>query len=200
MPFIPIPDVAYLKAGLKVGSLVGSIGLYFRKTGYVPNDVEELLDFAEDTFVTELMYPLCDDVKAYELTVQDMRTEEGQVWVRDIDIIGGSGTGENPLIFGAAVVVSFYGEGRGPWNRGRNYVPGMTEGTVDEADVQQAIADDLVLAYNKLLTPGAPGWAWVIASRHYKGAPRLVAVTTPVQRVRVRDLRLGFQRRRVPRR
>lgn len=92
--------------------------------------------------------------------------------------------------------------------RGRVFVPGLTDGSmsnVGENLVSATTAAHLVAAYNNLITlvAGATiaGWtsqAVVIVSYSTNKAPRITAQQTPATTFGYHDLFLDFQRRRAP--
>lgn len=200
MPFIPIPDVAEVKIFAAIGNLKASFRLYFQRAGFTIDDGNDLLDFIEEDFLAleNLPYSIDDSWKFDRLYLTDMRTQDGFVIDRPIDI-DGDHFGSTPTVATAAYCITFKAAGRGKWNRGRNYVPGLAEDFTDEQDIQPAYVLRVVDAYKRLLNPGPANWLWVVVSRFKDKQPRAVGVSAPVATVLCRDNRIVTQRRRVRR-
>lgn len=100
----------------------------------------------------------------------------------------------------STITISFRTEGRGRSSRGRNYAVGLVEPIlgVGGQTVLQSFADDLVAAYNVLLTPPATDWTWSIVSFYVNGLARAEGLVIPVQAATVVNLDLDSQRRRLP--
>lgn len=201
MAFLRIPDTVLVRLYLKtaVAELTASISLYFHRVDYTEEDMEDLLSDLEDTFVTDLMLPLCDDYTAYLLEAYDMNSVDGLKVTRVLDMSGGSPGTETPVSPALCCVVSFRGNKRGKWNAGRNFIPGLYESKVDQVDISTELSDPILLAYVRLIEQPPSGWTWVIASRYFEKEKRTVGVVTPVKAALVRSQRFGVQRRRAQR-
>jgi hypothetical protein len=201
MAFIKVPNCVFVRIRLvtAVAGLEATIGLWFQKTNFIQDDMQDLADHLEANFVADLMTPLCDDYTANLISVYDMTDVEGLVVHKEIDIDGGSTPTDTPLSPANCLVVSFYGDKRGKWNQGRNYVAGLTEQGSDQVDVGQTTADDILAAYQTLIDDPPTGWTWCVVSRYFDKQPRVEGVANPVNSVIYRNRRFGFQRRRARR-
>lgn len=87
--------------------------------------------------------------------------------------------------------------------RGRNYVPGITEGNSTGSQVASANANGILTAYNGLqayvaANAFAATWTWVVVSTRAGGVDRAAGVTTPITSAILVDYVVDSQRRRLP--
>jgi hypothetical protein len=102
-----------------------------------------------------------------------------------------------------ALCVSFRTALSGRSFRGRNYVPGITEGNTSGSTIAAANANGIALAYNNLQTYlntniFGLAWTWVVVSTRSGNADRASGVTTPVTSAILVDYVVDSQRRRLP--
>jgi hypothetical protein len=199
--FIPVPNTVFVRIRLvtAVAALEATIGLWFSKTNFTQSDMEDLADHLALNFCDDLMSGLCDDYTANLITVYDMRTIDGYVHHKTIDIDGGSATEDTPISPAQCCVVTFNADKRGKWNAGRNYVPGLTEQDCDQVDIGSTTTTAILAAYQSLIDDPPTGWTWVVCSRYFNKLPREEGVTNPVSTTQIRSSRFGFQRRRAQR-
>lgn len=103
------------------------------------------------------------------------------------------------LPFNCAFCISFRTAFRGRSGRGRNYVPGLTEGDQSGSIVTSARSTALVNAYALLIGAGTftPGLQWVVVSRFTNKLPRPQALVRPIMNVLAVDSIMDSQRRRL---
>jgi hypothetical protein len=197
--FIPVPNVVKVKLTLTINTLVSSISLYFERQSFTYADMETLSDNLVLGFCPDLMDALCDDYKMTQIDLWDLNSVDGYHISNGLDIDGGSDPGATPVSPAQTCVVSYYAARRGKWNAGRNFVPGLFEGQVDETDIQGGLANAILAPYLALIEDPPTGWVWVTVSRYLDRQARAVGVSSPVVSAVVRSNRFGFQRRRAAR-
>lgn len=193
--FVPIPDVCKAVVGATTGARDWSFSLYFAQPGFDSVDMQSLAEYLEDTWLVNLADELSDNTKIKQLTLYDMRSEDGDKLVTALDI-DGTAIGV-PASVASACVVTYYASKRGPWNRGRSYITGINEEAIDEYTVTQGKADGIRDVFKELLTEIIAGWTWVVVSTYKANEKRLEGVWAPVISAIVRNLVLGTQRRRL---
>jgi hypothetical protein len=197
MPFQPVPDCAHVRITMLTGELDASINLAFAKPGFVSADLATLIDHLEANFLNSLKPAINGNYTFEHIYAWDLSAVDGYKSEKDISIAG-TGSG-NPVSPALATVVSFYGNKRGKWNQGRNFLPGLGEDHVDQTDIQAVITTGIRGAYETLITNPPTGWQWVVVSRYLNGAKRTNGVYIAVESVVVRSGRFGVQRRRTDR-
>jgi hypothetical protein len=102
--------------------------------------------------------------------------------------------------FNVSLCFSFRTAGRGRTSRGRNYVPGLTEGKVNGNGILSSYFTPATAAYTTLIGAGTftPGLQWCVVSRHFNGVPRTSALVQPITSVVLVDQIIDSQRRRLP--
>jgi hypothetical protein len=199
MDFIPIPKTVLVRFHLVTGALKASFGLFFTRDDFTVEDMTALLGNLETGFCADLMDPLNDDYNMNLLEAYDMTTVDGYKVTHEVNIDGGVSGENTPVSPALCCVVTFKGNRRGKWNAGRNFVPGLSEQSVDQVDIQQGVVDAIQGAYANLISDPPEGWVWVIASRYLDKEKRTEGVTTPVYSTQVRSNRFGVQKRRAGR-
>jgi hypothetical protein len=197
--FIPIPHTVMVRFHLVTGALKASFSLFFTRDDFTVQDITDLLTSLEGGFCADVMSPLCDDYNMNLLEAWDMTAVDGYKVTHEVDIDGGTSPENTPVSPALCCVVTFKGNRRGKWNAGRNFVPGLSEQSVDQVDIQQGVADAIQSAYASLISDPPEGWVWVIASRYFEKEKRAEGVTTPVYSTQVRSNRFGVQKRRAAR-
>jgi len=101
------------------------------------------------------------------------------------------------------MAVSFRTGLAGRSNRGRNYVPCLTNSEVTGNVIDGAFIANVIAAYAQLVFPAnvgviPGGWEWVVLSRFSGGVERTVGVFTEITSVTVADNIVDSQRRRLP--
>lgn len=107
--------------------------------------------------------------------------------------------GSDSLPNNCALCVSFRTNARGKSSRGRNYLCGIPEASVNGSIIDNTVIAAAVAAYTELRTGGILGiFQWVVCSRFTGGAPRTEGLTRPVTGELVTNPAIASQRRRRP--
>lgn len=200
MTFQAVPDTIQTEIIFSCpGGIVSENILYWKKSGYIEDDVEELA-IAIDSWCGTVWRELVASNVLY------LRTEaKGLASITDSQFIKntGSGVGAQPateLPNEVAFVVSFRSAFTGRSARGRIYLPPPSAEDMDDTNhVTAMYADAASSAYDTLRSDMAvAGFTQVIVSRYTLGAKRPVAVTFDVQNALYTDLLVDSQRGRKP--
>jgi hypothetical protein len=98
-----------------------------------------------------------------------------------------------------ALVISFRTAARGRGARGRNYVAGLPQSTLNSNDYDTSTVNALQTAYNSLIGVAADaGWEWVVVSHYDNKVPRIAGLGRPVISALCVDPTVDSQRRRAP--
>jgi hypothetical protein len=98
-----------------------------------------------------------------------------------------------------ALCVSFRTSARGRGARGRNYISGLPQSTLNSNDFDTAVVNAITTAYNSLIGAAADaGWEWVVVSQVEDGVPRIAGLARPVIAALCVDATVDSQRRRSP--
>lgn len=97
-----------------------------------------------------------------------------------------------------AICVSIRTIGRGRSSRGRNFVGGLPENTVDGNTVLPGTITLIETAYQSLRgLPFSDAWEQVVVSRYFNGAPRVAGIAQQVTSCRIVDPYVDSMRRRL---
>lgn len=200
MPFIPIPDTALVKIrALWDGQRVENTLYFTREVGSWNETLLTALAAAIGTWWVDNMLPaLAASYIVNSIVVQDLNAEAGAI-VEDFahsGTPGEDGTGSMPN--NVSWVVKFVTGLSGRSFRGRNYIPGLTRGTVTGDYVALSFADGIKSIYEMLLDSFFADTAWTVVSRQENLTPRTVGVATKVTSVGYTDLVVDSRRRRLP--
>jgi len=202
MAFIPVSDTAQVRIEGRVDNQQTINDLYFRhSTGAIAQADIQALASAMATWYGGSMCPLLNEAwQGVATHARDLSSELG--FVADQSMVGTNGTvtGEaapNNCTMSVSIRSAFPGRSF----RGRNYVPVLTNSQVTGNNIDADWAQSVVDAYALLLFGGGAlpgGWVWVVVSRFSGGLPRPDGVFSEVFSVRVVDLVVDSQRRRLP--
>jgi len=200
MPFVPVADTVLaemrmLLYGQKVENTLG-----FRLIG--GSGIPEATELANALIVwwtTFYSVPLSVDLSLREVTITDLATATGYSYTQAAPTPNPTGDVNAPGLPGSvAACVSFRTNNRGRSFRGRNYVPGICEASVQGNTIDNTAVTGIVAAYNQLVGGGiASPWEFVVISRFANNAPRAAGVATPVSAVVMVDNNVDSQRRRL---
>lgn len=200
MAFVPVPNVVMAEIRSEYLSQRVENTLYFRFAG--PPETTDLATLAEnlrDWWTTGPRAALGANMFLREVYLTLLTTETSPTYSLVVTgDPGGPAVGE-ATPGSVALCVSFRTSGRGRSSRGRNYVCGFTEAQVNGNFILQSAVDEVVDAYNLLLTNdvNSNGWTWVVVSRFTGGAPRTTGVFAPVTAAVAVDNAVDSQRRRL---
>jgi len=202
MTFIPVENCAHV---LIQGSLFGQQvdnDLYFRHTTG-PIAASDLVTLATDigSWWTTTIVPLLNEqYTAIFARARDLTTQFGFSSEVSLGATAGGVTGESAPN-NCTMAVSFRTAFVGRSNRGRNYVPVLTNSQVTDNTIDAGFATDIVNGYALLIAGGGAtpaGWTWVVVSRFNAGLPRVAGVFNEIFTVLTTDLIVDSQRRRLP--
>jgi len=201
MAFIPVENTAHVRIENRVDGQQVINDLYFRhSTGAIAAADLLALVTAIGSWFTGTYLPLLNIAcVAVAVHGRDLTTVIGST--ADVGITGEGGVDQEAAPNNCTMAVSFRTSLSGRSNRGRNYVPCLSNGEVTGNNISSTFATDVVNAYSELLFGGGAlpaGWVWVVVSRFTAGAPRVVGTFQEVFSVLVTDLIVDSQRRRLP--
>lgn len=173
---------------------------FFNSDGFSPVELDDLAEAVYTWWHDSLAAVQSTDVKFSEVLVRSLdfaQPYEGS-FTPPSAATGSIATEAMPG--NVTLSVSFRSGATGRSNRGRNYMVGIPRSQVEGAIADAGYGDDVVAAYTALLGEGAlpAGWQWVIVSRFLDKVQRDPGVTIAVNSVRLVDLIVDSQRRRLP--
>lgn len=200
MAFVPFPNTAlfevlYLSDGQRVENT-----LYFDlEGGWTSGDLESMCAALLDYWTANMIPLQSNQVTLLGVEGTALDSSEGAFGAvyAPTPVVGGHTADVEPnnVTFAITFFTGFQGRSR----RGRNFWIGIPVDNVSLSEVGSSYIADVLEAYTGIVTgiPSATG-DWVVASRFTDGAARVVGLTTPVAGVRVADLVVDSQRRRLP--
>jgi hypothetical protein len=175
--------------------------LYFGASGSITPTNMETLAAALATWWGDNYAPaISDDVSLQAVRVTDLSNEEAPSIEYNTSLpIPGENTSPS-LPNNCALCVSFRTANRGRTARGRNYIVGLCENQTTNSQVDAGVPDFFTDAYSLLIGAGTfvTGYQWCVVSRYFQGIPRVSGIARPVTGVRVVDMVIDSQRRRLP--
>ena len=207
MPFVPVPNTVLAELRMLYDSQKVENTLWFDLGAAPDTTTMEALAGGLLSWWTDEYAPLCSvGVQLREVCITDMSSATGPQVIQAATTgnVGLNTSAAKPS--SAALTVSFRTASRGRSFRGRNYVLGLTQDSLNLNTVTDVFANACVAAYSALLPAGTaehPG-TWVVASRFSgvdadkKPIPRVTGIATPITQVSVVDKTVDSQRRRLP--
>lgn len=147
--------------------------------------------WAEDT----LMPVISTDVTLDSIEVKGLDLEAPAFAGGFSGISGGELQASEPL--SVTCCVSFRSGFSGRNFRGRNYVSGLPVGDVLGNTINTSFTDDLLAAYNALLTAEPTGFNWVVVSRYTDNLLRPFGVFTAIQSVAITSNKVTTMKSRI---
>lgn len=202
MPFVPVPDCVQCKIEGRIDGQQTINDLYFRSTTGPRSaaDVQALSD-AIAIWYGDTMAPLLNEGwSAVRVTSMGLSSPTPFVAESTMTGVVGGVSGE-AAPNNCTMCVSFRTGLGGRSNRGRNYVPCLTNSQVVGNLIDAGWAADIVAGYNALVFPTSvlpSGWIWVVVSRVSGGVERVEGVFHEVFSCLVGDLIVDSMRTRLP--
>lgn len=201
MAFIPVENTAQVRMEGRVDNQQVINDLYFRHTtgAIAAADLLALNTAISSWNVGQLMTILNEAYSGVACHARDLTTAIG--FTSDVPMSGTGGVSGEAAPNNCTMAVSFRTSLSGRSNRGRNYVPCLTNSQVTGNNIDTTWAQSVVDAYAQLLFGGGAlpaGWVWVVVSRFTGGLPRVAGTFQEVFSVLVTDLVVDSQRRRLP--
>lgn len=196
MTFVPFPNTVSLTHRFTWNSQEVSFGIHLSRAGYTPANAQLLADDAGASWLLELATQQVDKLVADVVTVQDL-SEQGAPNYENPDVIGE--TGEilsDGVPNNTSLLISHRTADTGRSARGRTYMPGMNEGSVEDGLPTNAALiawSSIWAAY--IVDVEFQGWTFVVAQRMEDGVPLGTGVTREVTD-EIFPVRLGTQRLR----
>jgi len=204
MPFVPFEDCVQLTIEGHVDGQLTINDLAFRSSigPRSAADVFQLANAVGQWYIGFMVTLLNEAWIGSRVTAKGLTNQNGLT--AEVSLLGNDGaiTGE-AAPNNCSMCVSFRTGAAGRSNRGRNYIPVLTNSQVSGNMIDSAWAADVVAAYAMLTFPASVdvlpgGWIWVVLSRFSGGVERTVGQFTEINNVLVSDLVVDSQRRRLP--
>lgn len=199
MPFQPTTDGALAILHWSFGNVLFTNHLWFSQSDF---DASDLTALATALYVapsgglssTWSLLLTLENVEAI-----DMRSEGAES--RQIGDGSVAGVNDNnPLPLSMALVVTLRTLRRGRAYRGRLYMAGYTEASMDTGVwIQDTITKTLSYIEQLEIAAEALGWTFGVRSGQLDGVPRAAGIITPIVAREVRSPQVGHQRSRVKR-
>lgn len=199
MAFIPTPDgaMAVLVWGDELHQWTNT--LWYQKVGFEETDLSTLAAAIPTKFSAAYLNAINEAWELKEVRVYDMRTSTGKVVSVFPTDKNGTATGGG-LPYAAALVVTLRTAYRGRSRRGRIYLGGADESSLDAGAFLPAFASNAEGVLEGLMDPvPLDDWTLCIHSTQEDGVPTTFGRMWPVTDAQVRSLRPGTQRRRADR-
>lgn len=197
--FVPVPNVIQLRVQATyldqpVENVFHALAV---EAPYNAAGAINLATAVRDTWVASVLPPLninyiCQQVRA----IGQGSETDFSVTVPFVGAPAGSNATE-PMSGQSAFVLTARTNKRGPWNRGRSYLAGLSDSECEGNFVSQAFANAALAGYQAVrATIVATGYVPVVVSREYQGAPRTIGLSELLTLWNVRSLRIRTQRGR----
>lgn len=201
MAFVPVPNTVMVEVIYEWGGQTCENTLYYTSTtGVTETSINDLLATINAYIQAEILPLLSNTIQLVRLigTLLDAVDSIAVTLNVSPPVVGGDAAESLP--YNAAYAVSFLTTKRGRSFRGRNYVPGLTIGSVAPGSiVDGAFRSAIVAAYDGLRgVAGDDGWSMSVVSRVSDGAPRVTGIATQVSAVTTFDNVVDSMRRRLP--
>lgn len=201
MAFIPVPEVVEAQLFYQDAGQTCMNTLYFNAGGTPAlGDMQTLANSIQAWYNAAMADFISDQCALVKVVITDLGSQFGQQVV-DISTITGQVTTEQAPN-NVAPCISFRSQFRGRSFRGRNYIVGVPNASIDVNTLDPTWMTNIASAYGQMLPGGGfafPGlYEWVVVSRYTNGGPRTTGIFTAVQSVGFTDNVVDSQRRRLP--
>lgn len=198
MAFVPNSTVAMAVMIYETSSTQWTNTLYFENPGgFDASLLETLTDNLLNWSSNYIMPELPSDTALIGCTAYSLASLEAPLFANTLPAPVPGTDGISSAALNVALAVSFRTAVRGRTGRGRNYIAGMSETRVGPNTFTVSWADAVVLAYDRLRSPGDAGFNWGVYSRFLNKAPRANGAFFDITSVQVSDYKVDTQRRRV---
>ena len=200
MVFVPASNVLQVEVrGSLNGVPVECVQYHQFGSAITTPDVDDLFDWYDTVFLPDYLDPLGIEYKVGELYGTDLTTSSSPTYSLVFSPQREGAVAAAALPGNVASCISFRTAGRGRSSRGRNYVPGLPEGSVTGNGMDLTMVNALVAAYELMLGGGTypAGWEWVVLSRFLLGIPRVAALAQTITDVLSTNLTVESQRGRL---
>jgi hypothetical protein len=196
MAFQAVPDAAEVVLVFGSSAYEFTNTLWVTRPGFIEAEMTSLAVAIDNAWLTLVTKPLSSAYRLKQVAVYDQR-EDGAPVIRYNNAAGtGSHAGEI-ADRQSAMVVTLRTSVRGRSGRGRLFLGGWTEGTMQAGEFQAANVTQVttwIAALAAAITN--QGWVWSVCSRRHDNAARPVPLTFPITSFEVRSALPGSQNRR----
>lgn len=200
MVYIPAENTLQVELrGLLFGQDVETVQYFQRADTIETAEVAALFDWYEGFFIPAIRPQATADFTWDEIYATDLTTESSPTYARVLSpAIAGTAAGA-AMPGSVACCISFRTNARGRSARGRNYFAGLGEPSVTGNNIAIGSINVLVAAYELMLGGGSfpSGWNWVVVSRYFNKAARIVALVREIVDVISTDIEVDSQRGRL---
>jgi len=206
MPFVPVPDTIEVDVNYLLDAQIVQNTMYFHSdTGWDAASISAWLTEMKDLISSDLMPFLSSALELFELVgkLLDAASSISATVSLSTPV---SGSDINSMLpNNATYTISFRTGLSGRSFRGRNYVPGLTSGSVSQNVIDSTTRTGILDFYTTLAALAvSEGYEMVVVSR-YSGVdvngdpiPRVTGVATPIVSFGTADFTVDSQRRRLP--
>lgn len=199
MVFVPFVGVCRAVIGQTLLGEEISNTMWFKKDGYTFTDQQILAGVLWTAWASEVMPLMSSALALLRVQVYDMTSESAPVAIQTSTPVLGTSTAD-PVPPHTAMVVTLRTAGRGRSARGRLFISGFSEASIDGGEFPQAVRDTVVEAIENVHAAAAvEGWTAVIAQQWAEGSQLSQGFTRDITAVEVRNGIPGTMRRRLGR-
>lgn len=200
MAYVPVEDTVQAELVFEWNGEIVENTLYFLKVGgWTTSGLTTLASSLAAWWIDELAVGLTSELLLTDVKVTDLSTQFAPSITYPVSPPEAGDILTDSVPNNVAVVVSFRTDARGRSFRGRNYVPGLPESSVNGSTLIDTIDTFFVNAYTALGdVETTNSCVHVVVSRETLGAPRVAGLATQVTSYQC-DRIVRTQRRRLPR-
>jgi hypothetical protein len=199
MTFVPAPGVVQVNQRATLFNQQIENVHYF-ELGSAPDAaaIQQAADDARDEWIAQMLPVLTEDYIYREAYVTDLTSETAPAATSvPASLTTGDGTSDSAP-GSVTLCLSLRTSGRGRSSRGRQYISGISEGSIIDNAWDATKAQSVVQAFAEYQAQMATkGYALVVLSRIQNAAPRDQGLAQPVTSILVTDLFIDSQRRRL---
>lgn len=198
MAFIPFVGVVRAVIGQTLVGEPFSNTLWFAKDGYTFADQQILAGVLWSAWASEIAPLMCSQWNLVRVQVYDMTNPNAPVATQSAEAVPGVGA-TDPIPQHSACVVTLRTAGRGRSARGRIFLAGFGEGSIDLGEFVPSVVQNVVEAIEDVAAAAAAeGWTHVVAQQYAEGQPLAQGFSRPVTAYEVRSGIPGTMRKRLP--
>lgn len=201
MAFISVPNVCQFNLRASVNGVPIENVFHLKKGDETAWSLPDIIGAAEEmgsAWQAEMLPVLAGGYQARTVYARDLTTEAGLVYEASF-AADAFGTASGETMPGSVAVCITHRTGlAGRSYRGRTYISGMSELSVNGNNIVTGFAATLItnfIAFKDLVVDA--GYVWGIVSRYHNLAPRAVGIFTRITASTLRDTRVDTQRRRL---
>jgi hypothetical protein len=199
MSFVPAPGVLQVNQRATLyGQQIENV--HYFELGFPPDPagVQQAAYDARDNWVTHMLPVLTEDYIYREAYVTDLTTDTSPASTA-VPATLTTGAGASDAAPGSVTLcLSLRTSGRGRSSRGRQYISGLSEGSIEDNAWNSAKAAEVVSAFQAYQAAmNTAGYNLVVLSRIQNAVPRDLALAQTVTSILTTDLFIDSQRRRL---